>query len=117
LVHATPLVDDTSQNAEQLGHALHLVQDHQLLRMGHQKGFRIVKLPLSRGQLQVQIQGVGVKLLLSKRQSSFTRLARPEQTHRRQLLQQAKEFQLGLTGVHPCILSKQWNKYMVNLLK
>jgi hypothetical protein len=54
---------------------------------------------------------------LSKRQSSFTRLARPEQTHRRQLLQQAKEFQLGLTGVHPCILSKQWNKYMVNLLK
>jgi hypothetical protein len=54
---------------------------------------------------------------LRKRQSGFARLARPEQTHCRKLLHQAKEFLLGLSGIHPCILSNKWNKYMVNSIK
>jgi hypothetical protein len=53
LAHAATLINDAAQNAKQLGHALHLIQDDQLLRMRHQKSFWVVQLPLRGRQFKV----------------------------------------------------------------
>jgi hypothetical protein len=126
LAAAAALVDDTPKNAEHSRHALHFVQDHQLVRVCREEGLCIVEPPLCGGKFQVQVKGVRVgRLSRPSRPSRHLRqlrqlrhlgeckrrlagLAGPEQNHRRKLHQKITQALLGESALHPCILSIRW---------
>ena len=72
------LVDDRTQHGKQLGLALHFVQDHQLMAVGLQEGLGVIQLALGRGQLQIQIVGIGVLAFGLERQCGLACLARAQ---------------------------------------
>ena len=59
LAGTTALIDHAAQDGEQLGQALHLVENHQAIALAVQEGFWVIELALGGRQFEIEVQGIG----------------------------------------------------------
>ena len=79
-------IDHPPQLREQPWQSLHFIEDHQLVGMTRQKKRRFRQAGPIGGRLQVEVEA-GDRLRQLEGQGGLAHLARPEQRHRRKLLQ------------------------------
>lgn len=103
-----PKVDHAAQDLEDVGGAMDLIQNDQLVFVAGKVKLRIGQPRAARGQLLVEIEGT-IALLLSKPrgQGGFAHLSRSEQGHGGKRLQRLPEPVCGESRNHLAIVPPQ----------
>ena len=99
---ATALIDLTAEHSKEIGHPLDLVQDHQSLGVKVQVPSRLREAGSVAGILEIQVETVGRLGRDVPSERGLANLARPEERHRRRLVEILQNSLLVSAFDHPC---------------